>query len=246
MHALRTAPVAIACVFAAGVLGGGCTNDDSGPQTRQRTSPGPPPAAAVCPKSSLPVRNRVRTRCLRTKVRKAIYGDLARIRDQGAVGEKAFAATARRHAVPIAIVHAIAREGAVRNWPVPPAPVLPAAPIRSTGGDTAAKRLAATPRCSETEPGKSITALRWRPAARPGRVQRIVVTIFRNFAQGKLDSSGPLPSGRSTFEWHRVHGQAIHSWRVLTRQRGGWAASPIGRFTGPTCVGDLPGDGTAP
>ena len=35
------------------------------------------------------------------------------------------------------------------------------------------------------------------------------------------------------------HGQAIHSWMVLTLQGGSWRASAVDTFTGPSCVADM-------
>jgi hypothetical protein len=91
-----------------------------------------------------------------------------------------------------------------------------------------------------------MAVLRWRPATRRGSQQRVVVTIFRSFTEGKAESSGPLSPRRARLEWHRVHGQAIHSWRVLTRHDGGWAPSKIKRFTGPICLADSRTNGPVP
>jgi hypothetical protein len=160
------------------------------------------------------------------------------VRDRGIGGEKAFQATARAHGVATAKVRAIALEGALYDWQYPPAPKLPQAPMLPPSRQLSATRLTATTRCSETELRMSIAALRWRPAASPGREQRVVVTIYRTFAEG-YESSGPLRPDRSAFQWHRVHGHAIHSWRVVTRQSGGWAPSKPRRFVGPLCMADM-------
>ncbi len=74
-----------------------------------------------------------------------------------------------------------------------------------------------------------------------GTKQWVVVTIFlKGFALGSFEASGPLPPRASSFKWHRVHGQAIHYWRVITRDRNGrWLGSVTARFTGPTCVAEF-------
>lgn len=221
----------MASLFAAGAVGAGCKDDASAPETRVRPAPPPPSAVAHLP----------------LKERRTIYADLARIRDRGVGDDAALKATAQRYGVSIAVVRSIAREGALEDWPLPPAPRLPRAPLLPPGHTTSATHLAATVKCSEAGPRKGIAVLRWRPATHRGSEQRVVVTIFRNFTEGKFESSGPLSPRRARLEWHRVHGQAIHSWRVLTRQRGGWAPSARQRFTGPTCIADVPlGGGPVP
>lgn len=228
MHLPSKALLVIAFLFIAGALGAGCRDDDSASKTRAR-QPAPPPPSTV---DALPMKDR-----------RKIYADLALIRDRGVGGDAALRATARRHRVSITVVRAIAREGTLKNWPLPPAPRRPRGLILSPGRRTAATQLTASTKCSGAEPRKGVALLHWRPAARRGSEQRVVVTIFRNFVEGRFESSGRLSPGRATFEWHRVHGQAIHSWRVLTRQSGGWAPSVTRRFTGPTCLADMPPTG---
>ena len=68
-----------------------------------------------------------------------------------------------------------------------------------------------------------------------------MVTIFlRGFALGSFEASRPLANGVESFEWRRVHGQAIHYWRVITRDRNGrWLGSATAQFTGPTCIAEF-------
>jgi hypothetical protein len=230
MHLPHHALLLIASLFAAGTVGAGCKDDASAPETRVRTAPSPPSAVAHVP----------------LKERRRIYADLARIRDRGVGDEAALKATAQRHSISVAVVRSIAREGALQDWPLPPAPRLPRAPLLPPSRNTSATHLAATVNCSEAEPRKGIAVLRWKPATHRGSEQRVVVTIFRNFEEGNFESSGPLSPRRAKLEWHRVHGQAIHSWRVLTQQHGGWVLSKVGRYTGPICLADARTNGPVP
>lgn len=226
------------------MLGSACTGDNAASSTREAKPPPPPPVngSGSCPKPALSLRVQGHIRCLSVREQKTIYADLARARDRGVGGGQALAVTARERAVPVAIVTMVARIGAAQDWPLPPAPRVPRAAVRRPGGAASATRLISTTQCSTREPGNSLAVLRWRPAVPRGREQRVVVTGFRNFAEGSFESSGRLAPTRSTFEWHRVHGQAIHSWRVLTRRGTTWSSSVTGRFVGPTCVTD----GTGP
>lgn len=121
----------------------------------------------------------------------------------------------------------------------PPVPVRVATlPPNGTG---AAIRLSAKPDCTATT-REPFATLRWSPAADRGRLQRVVVTIYPDgFAQGRFEASQPLSPDRTKLEWRRVHGQAIHSWRVLTHHEDGWTASETGRFEGPVCAADYAG-----
>jgi hypothetical protein len=135
----------------------------------------------------------------------------------------------------------IEREGSLRRWALPKAPKLPKAAVRVPPSRAAATRLRSSVRCSSNAPRTGIARLRWRAVRRPGRRQWIAVTIFlRGFALGSFEASRPLANGVTSFEWRRVHGQAIHYWRVITRDRNGrWLGSTTAQFTGPTCIAEF-------
>jgi hypothetical protein len=122
----------------------------------------------------------------------------------------------------------------------PPAPPIPVeVAMLPPDGPQAATRLSAKPGCTNSR--EPVATLRWRPADERGTEQRVIVTIFPEFDQGQFETSRPLASDRSSLTWRRVHGQAIHSWRVLTRHGDGWAASKTARFQGVVCPADYAG-----
>jgi len=170
--------------------------------------------------------------------RKAIYAELARVRDKGVSGDAVYALVASKEGTSVADVKLVEREGSLRRWKLPPSPKPPVAAVRA-GRPWGATRLRSTTSCSQNAPRTGIAHLRWR-AARPGGTQWIVVTnLLRGFEFGKYEAAGPLPPSRRTFDWRRVHGQSIHLWRVLTFRGGRWLGSPTARFTGPTCVAEF-------
>jgi hypothetical protein len=173
--------------------------------------------------------------------RKRVYAELARVRDRGVTGPAVYRQVARREGIGVDSVMLIEREGSLRRWALPAAPTLPRAAVRVPPSRTAARRLRSSVRCSSNAPRTGIARLRWRPVRRPGRTQWIAVTIFlRGFALGSFEASRPLANGVSSFEWRRVHGRAIHHWRVITRDRNGrWLGSATARFTGPTCIAEF-------
>ncbi len=194
----------------------------------------------ACPKGSLATIYRGTHKCLGLALRKRIHNSLAQARDRGISGQRAYEATAARARVGVGAVKAIAREGARKAWPLPPAPRLPVGvPILSPGGLGGASELSAKPDCVDGEPGRGVVRLSWRVAAERGLEQRVIVTIFRDgFERPAFEASGSLVPGRASFDWYRLHGQAIHYWKVLTRHADGWVPSAIGRFDGPTCPVD--------
>ena len=111
-------------------------------------------------------------------------------------------------------------------------------PIVQTDASGAAGNLRATADCSSTEMRKAAVTLEWSVAQPKGSQQRVLVSVY-GFREGKFEASEPLAPDQSTLAWSRVHGQAIHSWMVLTLQGGSWRASPVDSFTGPSCVADM-------
>jgi hypothetical protein len=109
--------------------------------------------------------------------------------------------------------------------------------VVSEGGD-AARDLQSVVDCSPTEIRKASVTLQWKVAHSAGSEQRVLVSIY-GFREGKFEASEPLAPAQSRLGWTRVHGQALHSWMVLTRQGSGWRASPVETFTGPGCVADM-------
>lgn len=103
--------------------------------------------------------------------------------------------------------------------------------------ERAAHSLAAEVTCSQTETNQGLAHLSWAPAAPRGLEQRVDVTIF-DFSSGSYESSEPLSGETASLTWDRVNGQAIHSWRVVTRHADGWVTSATSTFEGPTCPAD--------
>lgn len=232
---LSSSRVALAVGALAAAVAVGCAE-----ATASRSTGG---QLAQCPPGSLPgVSAGGTVICLSARARHRVWTTLARVRDAGIGGSQAYATTAGRRALTVATVKKIAHEAALANWALPPALKLPAgAVVLATGGSGAATELDADVDCNTVEPRHGLFTLHWRPAQEPGTEQRVQVTIFRDgFAQGLYEASGPLAPDRSSFEWHRVHGRAIHLWRVLTRHESGWTASETARVTGPVCIYDAP------
>lgn len=193
--------------------------------------------SSTCPKGSLHTIYKGKHKCLRLSVRKRIHGGLARVRDRGISGRRAYEVTAALFRVSVSAVRAIAREGSLKGWALPPSPRLPrGVPILLPNRASAASQLSAQADCMDEEPGRAVVRLSWQPAGNHGTAQRVIATIFRNgFERRAFEASGALAGRRRVFDWYRVHGQAIHFWRVLTRRANGWVPSAIGQFEGPTC-----------
>ena len=202
------------------------TTQETTTQTESTTAAPPPPPAAEPPSAAK---------------RKRIYAELARLRDRGVTGAAIYRQVARQEDIGVDSVMLIEREGSLRRWALPAAPKLPKAAVRVPPSRAAATQLRSSVRCSSNAPRTGIARLRWRAVRRPGRRQWIAVTIFlRGFALGSFEASRPLANGVSSFEWRRVHGQAIHYWRVITRDRNGrWLGSATAQFTGPTCIAEF-------
>jgi hypothetical protein len=228
--------LAAAALVAGGSLSCSSSSESSGSttatiettaQTESTAAPAPPPAQLPRPPSAAK--------------RKRVYAELARLRDRGATGPAIYRRVARQEDIGVDRVMLIEREGSLKRWALPAAPKLPKAAVRVPPSRAAATRLRSSVRCSSNAPRTGIARLRWRAVRRPGRRQWIAVTIFlRGFALGSFEASRPLANGVSSFEWRRVHGQAIHYWRVITRDRNGrWLGSSTASFTGPTCIAEF-------
>jgi hypothetical protein len=192
-----------------------------------------------CPKGSLHTVYKGTHKCLRLVIRQRIFRGLVQARDRGVSGPRAYAVVAGQFRVSVVAVKATARESALRSWAAFASPRLPDGVPLLADGPSAASELSAEPDCVDGEPGRGVVRLTWRPAAEEGAEQRVIATIFRDgFERQAFEASGTLAPGRGTFEWYRVHGQAIHFWKVLTRYAEGWVPSAVGRFEGPTCPVD--------
>jgi hypothetical protein len=196
--------------------------------------------ASVCPRGSLHTIYKGTHKCLRIAVRRQIYAALVGTRDRGLGTARTYAVVAQRFRVGVGAVRSSARESAVKGWPDPPALRLPeGVPILAGDAARAARDLAAMADCLDGEPGRGIVRLSWRAAADPGSEQRLILTIYRGgFERGLFEATGPLAAGRTSFDLYRLHGQAIHTWKVLTRHDDGWVPSAEGSFVGPTCPVD--------
>jgi hypothetical protein len=216
----------LSCSSSSESSGSTTTTQETTTQTESTAPRRPPPLPAKPPSAAK---------------RKRVYAELARLRDRGVTEPAVYRRVARQEGIEVDSVMLIEREGSLQRWALPAAPKLPNAAVRVTPSRVAARRLRSSVRCSSNAPRTGIASLRWRPVRRPGRTQWIAVTIFlRGFALGSFEASRPLTNGVSSFEWRRVHGRAIHQWRVITRDRNGrWRGSAIARFTGPTCIAEF-------
>jgi hypothetical protein len=111
-------------------------------------------------------------------------------------------------------------------------------PVVMSEASGAASNLKAQAQCGSAATRTAAVTLAWSVAATVGSQQRVLVSIY-GFRDGRFDASEPLPRDQSALVWNRVHGQAIHSWMVLTLQGGRWQASAMDTFEGPTCVADM-------
>lgn len=112
-------------------------------------------------------------------------------------------------------------------------------PVLEPGGPGAATNLESEVDCNRAEIPGGFARLRWTVAQNPGQEQMVVVTIFLDgFDTGKFESSKSLRPTDNTLVFDQVRGQALHRWRVLTRQAEGWVPSETARFQGPLCVHD--------
>ena len=195
---------------------------------------------SVCPKGSLHTIYRTTHKCLGLALRRRIYAALAQTRDRGVSGPRAYAVVATQFRVSIGAVKTSAWESARRSWAAPRAPRLPdGVPVLSPDGPRGASDLSARPDCVDGEAGRGVVRLSWRPAAEQGVEQRVIATIYRDgFERPAFEASGALDKGRVSFDLYRLHGQAIHFWKVLTRHADGWVPSEVARFEGPTCPVD--------
>ena len=101
-----------------------------------------------------------------------------------------------------------------------------------------ASKLAGQTECTGNYPRRGIAKLQWSIAQPRGTEQRVLVSIY-GFREGRFEATPPLPPDQTTYTWDRIHGQAVHSWIVLTRQENTWVASPQETFEGPGCVADM-------
>jgi hypothetical protein len=113
-------------------------------------------------------------------------------------------------------------------------------PVLEPGGPGAATNLQSEIGCSPVVRKKGLARLQWTPAEERGTAQQVVVTIFKDgFETGRFERSERLTPTQSSFVFEQVRGQALHFWRVLTRQSEGWIPSETARFEGPTCLFDV-------
>jgi hypothetical protein len=139
------------------------------------------------------------------------------------VATRSYETTAKRHALPKAAVRRIVADPASRLL---------------TGGETATG-LRSSAECDPFD-GRADVRLSWKPAGTRG-TQRVVATIYPDgIEKGRFESSVPLAPDVSTLEWVRVHGQARHTWAVLTLREDGWTVSETDVFVGPGCAIDSP------
>lgn len=194
----------------------------------------------VCAKGSLHTIYGGKHKCLGLALRKQIYAALAQARDRGTSGSRAYGVVATRFRVSVGAVKTTARESARKSWAAPRAPRLPdGVPMLSPDGPRAALELSAQPDCVDGEPGRGVVRLSWAPAVEQGSEQRVIATIYRDgFERPAFEASGTLAPGRDSFDLYRLHGQAIHFWKLLTRHADGWVPSAVARFEGPTCPVD--------
>jgi hypothetical protein len=106
--------------------------------------------------------------------------------------------------------------------------------------DVAAGGLASTVGCDEFDPRIAFADLAWSPSERAD-AQRVQVTADPSGFDGDATMTSPeLDRGLAQLRWLDLAGQAVHSWRVITRtpddQR--WYASPTATFEGPVCAID--------
>jgi hypothetical protein len=179
-------------------------------------------------------------KCLRLVVRRQIYSALVGARDRGLAAARSYTTVAQRFRVGVGAVKSSARESAVKGWPDPPSPRLPeGVPIVAADARRSASDLSGVPDCIDAEPGRGIVRLSWRAAPEQGSEQRLILTIYRNgFERSLFEATGPLEADRASFDLYRLHGQAIHTWKVLSRHGDGWVPSAEGSFVGPTCPVD--------
>ena len=111
-------------------------------------------------------------------------------------------------------------------------------PVRASTGGTSASNLAVQTECTGTYPRRALAKLKWSTAQSRGTEQRVLVSIY-GFREGRFEPSPSLPPDQTEFTWDRIHGQAVHSWIVLTRQGTVWEASAQETFDGPGCVADM-------
>lgn len=233
-------PIAVA--LAALVVGGSlsCSGSDTA-ATKTRADTTPTTTQQTTSETSPPQSPPPMAIPLSTAKRKRVYRELAQARDQGIGEPEVYALVARREGMGEGSVRLIEREGSLRRWRLPAAPKITPAAVRVRPAPAAAKRLRSTVTCSANAPRTGVANLRWRPARRPVVRQWVVVTIFqKGFALDHYEASRPLPPRARSFQWRRMHGQAIHHWRVIARDRSGrWLGSAVATFTGPTCVAEF-------
>jgi hypothetical protein len=111
-------------------------------------------------------------------------------------------------------------------------------PVVMSEASGVASNLKAQAQCGNAATRAAAVTLAWSVATPVGSQQRVLVSIF-GFREWRFEASEPLPRDQSVLVWNRVHGQAIHSWMVLTLQGGRWQASAMDTFEGPTCVADM-------
>jgi hypothetical protein len=120
--------------------------------------------------------------------------------------------------------------------PVPQAPP-PDEPVDDDA--SGATELAAEQTCDPASPASPAVMLTWRPATIGTQLVALAV-VPDGFETDRYTVSDELPSDRAWFGISPVQPGGLYHWRVLTNSGGGWVASDIAEFTGPTCILDAP------
>ena len=120
----------------------------------------------------------------------------------------------------------------------PPVKDFDGVPVKVGASGAGAGNLTAQTECRGEYPRRGVAKLKWSTAQSRGTEQRILVSIY-GFREGRYEATASLPPDQTEYTWDRIHGQAVHSWIVLTRQGNVWEASPQETFDGPGCVADL-------
>ena len=120
--------------------------------------------------------------------------------------------------------------------PVPEAPP-PAEPVHD--GGPGATALAVTQTCNPASPASPAVVLTWQPAT-TGEQLVAVAVLPDGFETDRYTVTDELPAELASYSISPVQPGGVYRWRVLTRTGGGWKASDIAEFTGPTCILDAP------
>ena len=108
--------------------------------------------------------------------------------------------------------------------------------------EAAATSLRSKVDCDPYERRKTLAHLSWQPTIPVGEEQFVQVTIFKNgFESGSFTLSKQLSGDANSYIFDDVAGQALHRWRILTKQGSQYLASVTERFEGALCLQDTIG-----